>query len=47
MLNEKNRFYGTTKKIEIDILKKVFNSAKFDYIDIAILFGSCAVGDFM
>ncbi|PHR53372.1 MAG: hypothetical protein COA44_15360 [Arcobacter sp.] len=46
MLNEKTRFYGRTKKIDIEVLKNVFNSDRFVYIDIVLLFGSRAVGSY-
>ncbi len=46
MLNDKNRFYGRTKNIDLDTLKDIFNSEKFAYVDIALLFGSRAVGNF-
>jgi len=42
MLNEKSRYYGTTKIISLIELKNVFNSSLFKYIDIVILFGSRA-----
>lgn len=46
MLNEKHRFYGKTKIIEVERLKDVFNSQKFEYTDIVVLFGSRAIGTF-
>ncbi len=42
MLNEKSRYYGSTKTISLKELKNVFNSSLFEYIDIVILFGSRA-----
>ncbi|MCD6172454.1 MAG: nucleotidyltransferase domain-containing protein [Sulfurimonas sp.] len=46
MLNEKHRFYARTKVIELEKLGDIFNSQKFDYLDVAILFGSRALGTF-
>jgi len=46
MLNEKHRYYGKTKYIDLDKLKETFNSRVFDYIDIVVLFGSRAMGNF-
>lgn len=46
MLNEKQRFYGKTKLIGLDALRSMFNSKKFEYLDIVVLFGSRATGTF-
>ena len=42
MLNEKHRFYGKTKILEVEELKDFFNSVVFDYVKIVLLFGSRA-----
>jgi len=46
MLNDKSRFYGKTRKIDSIEFQKVFNSSDFDYLDVVLLFGSRAIGDF-
>ncbi|MEA3331264.1 MAG: nucleotidyltransferase domain-containing protein, partial [Campylobacterota bacterium] len=46
MLNEKHRFYGKTKLIELEKFKNIFNSQKFEYVDAILLFGSRAIGTF-
>lgn len=46
MLNEKSRFYGKTKLITLEELVDTFSSEKFDYIKIALLFGSRATDEF-
>lgn len=46
MLNEKNRFYGTTKLISLDELKSIFDSEIFKYLKVVLLFGSRASGEF-
>ncbi|PHQ90969.1 MAG: hypothetical protein COB42_04190 [Sulfurimonas sp.] len=46
MLNEKHRYYGKTKCITLDNLKNIFTSQFFEYLDIVILFGSRARGNF-
>ena len=45
MLNDKHRFYGQTKEISLDELQVVFSSSELAYIDIALLFGSRALGE--
>ena len=45
MLNDKHRFYGKTKKLDIKELKKLFSSSMFDYVNIVFLFGSRAIGE--
>ena len=44
MLNEKHRFYGKTRKFDVEGLISSFNSSVFDYVNIVLLFGSRAVG---
>ncbi len=44
MINERQRSYGSTKEIDIDTLISVFNSEKFKYVKLAVLFGSRASG---
>ena len=46
MLNYKKRIYGKTKILTIEQLKEKFSLKKFDYIKLAILFGSRASQDF-
>ncbi|MBD3839498.1 MAG: nucleotidyltransferase domain-containing protein, partial [Epsilonproteobacteria bacterium] len=43
-LNSKHRFYGTTKQLSLEELQQAFASQELAYIDIALLFGSCALG---
>ena len=45
-MNEQHRLYGRTKIISEDELKHFFNLNVFDYMDIVLLFGSRARGDF-
>ncbi|WOE70322.1 nucleotidyltransferase domain-containing protein [Hydrogenimonas thermophila] len=44
MFCEKNRIYGTTKKLDIDTLKKLFNDKRLSFVKVALLFGSRADG---
>ena len=44
MIDEKSRVYGRTKEISIDALKNAFASSEADFIKVALLFGSRAVG---
>ncbi|MFT7861218.1 MAG: nucleotidyltransferase domain-containing protein [Sulfurimonas sp.] len=44
MLNNKHRFYGRTKQISLEELQQAFSSQELAYIDIALLFGSRAIG---
>ena len=44
MLNEKHRFYGKTKKFEIEELQNCLSTSLFEYIKIVLLFGSRARG---
>ena len=43
MLNEKQRYYGKTKSIKVDLLRVVFNADRFKYMPIVLLFGSRAL----
>lgn len=45
-MNDKHRFYGKTKLFSDDELRMFFNSEPFKYIDIVLLFGSRATGEF-
>ena len=45
MLNNKHRFYGRTKQLSLEELKNGFSSQPLKYIDIALLFGSRAIGE--
>ena len=44
MLNEKQRYYGKTKVLELETLKSTFTSKSFDYLTMVLLFGSRALG---
>jgi len=46
MLNDKVRFYGKTKNIDLEEFRTVFANENFDYLDIVLLFGSRVIGDF-
>lgn len=40
ILQEKNRIYGKTKKVDITTLKKLFHDNRLSFIKVALLFGS-------
>ncbi len=40
MLQDKNRIYGKTKKLDITTLKKLFHDNRLSFVKIALLFGS-------
>ncbi len=44
MMNYKTRIYGTTKELSVDTMKAAFSDKKVDFIKIALLFGSRALG---
>ena len=44
MMNYKTRTYGTTKELSIDMMKDAFSDKKADFIEVALLFGSRALG---
>ena len=44
MLNEKQRYYGKTKVLELEKLKNTFAHKPFDYLTTVLLFGSRALG---
>ena len=44
MMNYKTRIYGTTKELSVDTMKAAFSDKKADFIKVALLFGSRALG---
>lgn len=44
ILQEKNRIYGKTKEIDTISLKKAFADERFDFVQLALLFGSRVTG---
>ena len=46
MLNDKQRYYGKTKVLNLEDLKNTFTSKKFDYLSIVLLFGSRVLGTY-
>ena len=42
MFYEKSRIYGTTKRLDIETLKKLFNDERLSFVKVALLFESRA-----